>query len=208
MTGTSHERAVSVWDVPATIGCGETFTVKVGLKCPAGCEPDGWMLRVQDHEDCLRATQPVRAEVWPGTAALSGAGFELTAPAETGLFVWYVVAAAEEIGDTNPRSMHGAVSAAFQVRVVPAADLRLTVVAVDRESGSVLSGAKVVAHPYRTETDADGIAVLQLPRGPYRLFVSRPAFLPLRLDREFAEDTTLRAELLPDREPSAAEVWS
>jgi hypothetical protein len=208
MTGTSHKRAVSVWDVPATVDRGEFFSVKVGIKCPAECAPDGWELQVKDHQERIQSTQCVRPEAWPGTSALSGAAFELTAPAETGLFEWSVVAAADDIASGHADPLHDAVSARFNVRVVPAAELRLTVVAIDRETGSAVSGARVVAHPYRAKTDAAGIAVLQLPRGAYRLFVSRQAFLPLRLEGEFAEDTTLRAELLPDREPPAAEVWS
>ena len=36
-----HGTRVVVWDVPATIECGETFSVKVGVKCSSECRPDG-----------------------------------------------------------------------------------------------------------------------------------------------------------------------
>ena len=50
-----HDTRIVVWDVPATIECGETFGVKVGVKCSSGCRPDGWTVEVRDHDGKKRA---------------------------------------------------------------------------------------------------------------------------------------------------------
>lgn len=102
---------------------------------------------------------------------------------------------------------HGAARASFNVRVVPHPECRLTVVAIDKESRTPVEGARVVVHPYRALTDARGIAEIPLPRGAYRLFVSGGRHFPFRSDGELTADTTIRAELEPDREPSDAEIW-
>lgn len=98
--------------------------------------------------------------------------------------------------------------ARFGVRVVSAPDCLVTVTAVDAESGTPVEGARVVAHPYRTVTDARGVAELRVPAGEYRLFVSGKGCIPFRFDGEVTADTRIRAELDQDRELSDADIWS
>jgi hypothetical protein len=69
-------------------------------------------------------------------------------------------------------------------------------------------GARVVVHPYRAVTDAEGVAELRVPKGAYRLFVSGGDYFPFRSDGEIGADVTIRAELDVDRGPSDAELWS
>ncbi|HEX7080387.1 MAG TPA: hypothetical protein VF329_05190 [Gammaproteobacteria bacterium] len=83
----------------------------------------------------------------------------------------------------------------------------MTVVAVDRQSGLPVKGARVVAHPYRAVTDERGVAELHVPKGAYRLFVSSRAYFPFRRDAEATADATIRAELEADSGPSDAELW-
>ena len=94
------------------------------------------------------------------------------------------------------------------MRVVSAPECLLAVTAVDAESGAPVEGARVVAHPYRTVTDARGMAELRVPAGEYRLFVSGKGCIPFRFDGEVKGDTRIRAELEQDRELSDADVWS
>jgi hypothetical protein len=84
----------------------------------------------------------------------------------------------------------------------------LTVVAVDGRSKARIPGARVVVHPYRTLTNADGIAELRLPKGAYRLFVSGRDRFPFRSDGEIDGHLTIQAELDEDLGPSDAELWS
>src|SRR5690606_19125160 len=143
---------------------------------------------------------------WSGTAALYYAEAELAAPDAEGLYAWEAFAPAIDADDDEIG--HGAASAAFSVRTVRAPESTLTVVAVDKESGSPIRGAKVVVHPFRTVTDERGVAVLRVPKGAFRLFVTGRGYFPFRHDGDAAEDATVTAELESDLGPTDAELWS
>ena len=219
--------------MPTAIECGETFRVKVGIKCGSACKPDGWAIEVRDHAGNAIATAAPGSEPWSGTAALYYAEVRLAAPDAEGLYAWEAFAPAVARGDEQrgghdehgghderdgghqerdggheQRDGHGEAGASFNVRAVPAPECRLTVVALDKESQSPVRGAKVVVHPYRAVTDERGVAEMRLPKGVYRLFVSGRDYLPFRSDGEVAADATITAELESDSGPSDAELWS
>lgn len=209
MTDTGHNRNIVVWGVPEAVPCGSEFSFRVGIKCQFDCPPDGWVLEIRDHNGTTMASQPVNAKPSPGTAALFHAEFELRSPAGVGEFVWRVVSPLQPTSrseNTDPR--HNETVAEFSVRTVPEGEYRLTVLAIDRAAERPVAGLKVVAHPYRTVTDESGVAELWLPKGRYRLFVSGKHFFPLRLDGELKCDQQVRAELVIDRGPTDAEMWS
>ena len=146
----------------------------------------------------------------PSGMAKNGGAVELGRVATTG-------GAAEPSGAVEPdgaaepggaADAHSGGRARFGVRVVPAPDCRVTVVALDAESRTPVEGARVVAHPYRAVTDERGTAELQVPAGEYRLFVSGKGCVPFRFDGAVTADTTIRAELEQDRELSEADIWS
>ena len=83
-----HSTRIVVWDVPATIECGETFSVTVGLKCSFDCRPDGWMVEVRDHDGRTRASATTSKGPWRDTAGLHYALMELRAPDSEGLYTW------------------------------------------------------------------------------------------------------------------------
>lgn len=227
MSGGTHARSIVVWDVPAAIERGETFCIKVGLKCGAACSPAGWTVDVRDHDGRIRASAPLGPEPWPGTAALHYAIVELEAPEHDGLYAWEAMApavalehpadavaddatdaVADDAHDVPAEIVHAEVGAGFNVRVVPAPEWRLTVVALDKASRAPVKHAKVVIHPYRASTDERGIAVLRVPKGAYRLFVSGRDYFPFRSEGEVTSDITITAELEPDLPPSDAELWA
>ena len=198
-----HQTRVVVWDVPATIECGETVSVKVGVKCSSECRPDGWTIEVRDHDGKKRASATTSSEPWPDTAGLHYAHVELSAPDTEGLYTW------EARAPMNALDIpHVAGVARFGVRVVPTPACLLTVVAVDAESQTPVEGAKVVVHPYKTFTDEHGVATVRVPEGEYRLFVSGKKFFPFRSDCNVKADVTIRADLAVDRELSDADIWS
>jgi hypothetical protein len=198
-----HDTRVVVWDVPATIECGETFRVKLGVKCSAECQTDGWTVEVRDHEGKMRATATTSGEPWPDTTGLHYVEAELTAPDGEGLHTWEARALTE-----NLEIPHAEGVARFGVRAVPTPECLLTVVAIDRESQTPVVAAKVVLHPYKTFTDKLGVAEVRVPQGEYRLFVSGGQYFPFRAECEIKADVTIRAELLVDRELSDADIWS
>ena len=198
----SHDARVVVWDVPATIECGQRFSVKVGVKCSSACRPEGWTLQVRDQVGEQQASAATGSEPWPDTAGLHYAQVELSAPDAVGLHTWEVRA------PTNALDLpHTEGVARFGVRAVPAPACLVTVVAIDLESGKPVEGAKVVAHPYKTVTDQDGVATVRVPEGKYKVFVSGKHYFPFRRDCDVTADVTIRAELAVDLELSDTDIW-
>ena len=198
-----HKTHVLVWDSPSTVQCGETFSIKLGLKCSSRCRPDGWTLEVRDHEQNRLATAKLGDDVWPETAALYYAQIDLNAPDLEGLYRWEVGAPASGLDVSHAES-----AASLNVRVVPTPDCVLTVEAIDLESLTPVEGAKVVVHPYRAFTDERGMAEVKVPKGEYRLFVSGRGHFPFQSQCEVNTDMTIRAQLALDPAPSDADIWS
>lgn len=203
----SHATHVVVWDAPAAIECGAPFKLKVGVKCAAQCCGAGWRVAIRDAAGRETASAAVGDVPWPGTDALYGAEVELRAPESEGLHAWE--AQLEAIPALDAASArHAAARVGFRVRTVPPPECVVRVVAIDAASGARVRGARVVVHPYRAVTDAQGVAELRVPKGAYRLFVSGRDYFPFRSDGEVRADVTIEAELTVDRGPSDAEVWS
>ncbi len=189
--------------MPWAIERGETFSVKLGIKCSSECRPDGWTVEVHDQDGKRRASATVSGERWPGTTALYYAEVDLSAPDTEGLHAWDA-----KIPVDGLDIPHAQCIAPFRVRVVPTPECLLTVVAIDMKNRSPVQGAKVVVHPYEAFTDEHGVAEVRLPKGEYRLFVSGGKYFPYRSDGVMKEDVTIRAELALDRELSDADIWS
>ena len=198
----SHDTRVVVWDVPATIECGETFTLKVGVTCSSACRSDGWTVEVRDHDGTQRASATTGREPWPDTAGLHYAQVELSAPETEGLYTWEATAPATALDIPHAEGV-----ARFGVRAVPTPECLLTVVAVDVDRQTPVEGAKVVVHPYKTLTDKQGVARVRVPAGAYTLFVSGKKYFPFRSDCDLKADVTIRADLAVDRELSDADIW-
>jgi hypothetical protein len=191
--------------------CGGRFAICVGLKCDDLCTPEGWTLEVRDERGQTLTGATVGTDIWPGTQGLYGAELELVAPETEGVFGWWVTApavAAPASNEAHSATGHAECMARFDVRTVTDAGLRLTVTVVDRDRQEPVAGARVVVHPYRAVTNELGVAELELPRGPYRVFVTGGGFLPLRLDGELTDVDAIRAELVADLGPSDAELWA
>jgi hypothetical protein len=201
-----HATRIIVWDAPSAIECGADFHIKVGVKCAAECRVADRRVEIRDEEGRSIASAPIGAAPWPGTSGLYYADLELHAPAAAGLYAWH--AAVDAAADESGNETHAAAIAHFNVRAVPPPECLLEVVAVDARSRAPIPGAKVVIHPYRMLTDANGIARLRVPKGAYRLFVSGRERFPFRSDGTIDGDVTITAELDEDFGPSDAELWS
>lgn len=201
--GGPHQTRVVVWDTPAAVERGARFAVRIGAACSSGRETAGRRVEVRDHQGRLQATAALGDHPWPGTVALHHAEVTLVAPDVEGLHTWEAAVLTEGL-----EPAHTGGCARFGVRVSPAPACRVTVVAVEAESGEPVAGARVVAHPYRAVTDDRGAAELQVPAGRYRIFVSGRGSVPFRFDGEVQADTTIRAQLVRDAELSDADIWS
>lgn len=203
----THATRLVVWDTPAAVECGAPLRLKVGVKCAAECRAAGWRVAIRDAQGRHVAAAAVGDVPWPGTAALYCAELELRAPDAAGLHAWEAWLEADP-APAPGHAAHEAASARFHVRTVPAPECVVKVVAVDAASRAPVRGARVVVHPYRAVTNADGVAEIRVPKGAYRLFVSGRNYFPFRSDGEVSADVTIEAELDVDRGPSDAELWS
>lgn len=199
----AHQVSVVVWDVPSAISSGETFRFKVGVKCTSECRPTGWTFEVNDGLGNQVAAGVPGDEPWPGTAALFYAEVEAKAPVAEGLHDWTVSAPGPN--SDIPHEQH---KTRFGVRAVRQPQCVITVEAIDGESQLPIKGAKVVVHPYRVVTDESGRAQVRVPKGAYRIFVSGAQHIPYRAEYEVQDDLSVRAELVVDRAPTDADLWS
>jgi hypothetical protein len=202
-----HATRIVVWDVPSAVECGAAFKLKVGVKCALECGAAARRIEIRDDQGRSVGGATVGDMPLAGTSALYFAELELRAPATEGLHAWEA-RAAEVVDVASGLVTHMAAMAPVHVRAVPQPECLLRVVAVDARSRNPIPGAKVVIHPYRALTDADGVAEFRVPKGAYRLFVSSRDRFPFRSDGEIAADVTIEAELDEDLGPSDAELWS
>ncbi len=186
----AHAIRLNVWDLPTAIVAGESFTLKAGIKCSAGCKLASRKLEIFDAEGNKIGAGKLRDEVWPGTSALYFAEVECKAPFVLGNHKWEVRFAAPDSGVP-----HAAASLAFDVKVVDPPECEVTVEAVDADSRTPIGGARVVMHPYRALSGANGVAKLNVVKGNYKLLVSASKYLAKTRAVEVPENITIRAEL-------------
>jgi hypothetical protein len=196
-----HATRLVIWDVPSTIASGETFRFKVGISCTSGCPQQGREFTVFDEDRQPVAAGRMDGNVWPGPTALTFAEVEVVAPGRQGLHNWEVEVPASNIRvpTADVPLAHDGVSSTFAVRFVAPPDSVVRVRVTDKESRAPLEGATVVAFPYRAVTDEAGVAVLNVPRGQYRLQVSRSKYLAFGSSIEVTGETTANAELEPEK---------
>jgi hypothetical protein len=202
----AHATRIVVWDVPSAIECGAAFRVKVGVKCADECRVPEWRVEIDDADGRAVASAPLSDQPWPGTSALYYADLELPAPPDAGLYAWR--ATVRPVLDEAGQETHAGALAHFNIRAVPAPECEVKVIAVDARSRAPVPGARVVIHPYRALTNAEGVARLRVSKGSYRLFVSGLERFPFRADGIIDGDVTITAELDEDLGPSYAELWS
>ena len=121
-TTQAHAASVNVWGVPSAISVGEPFSLKVGIKCSAGCRFAGRQVFVFDHEGTQVAAGNLRDDAWPDTSALYFVELRARAPRETGDYLWRV-----ETPGSGSGVPHAAGSSTFALKVVAPADHEVTV---------------------------------------------------------------------------------
>src|SRR5215468_9998691 len=84
----AHAMSVNVWDLPSAIAAGERFSLKVGIKCSAGCKLPGTPLRIFDHDGAQVGSASLCDDIWPGTTALYFCEVEAQAPRNPGDYAW------------------------------------------------------------------------------------------------------------------------
>lgn len=198
----AHLIAPVVWDVPQAVAPGEVFTIKVGARCLSGCCSSGWEVTIFDTAGTACASSVTGNTAWAGTEGLFYATLEITAPDEVGLSRLEAVVAAPDADLPHETGRRG-----FSLHTAPPADAVLRVSAADAGTGEPLSGLKVVAGPFLARTGTDGKAVLAVPRGRHRVFVSGGTYIPFQTDCVIETEEVLDVVLEPDTGLTEGMMW-
>ena len=203
----SHATSIAVWGIPSPVVADGRFTVRVGVKCAAGCPLTGLPVAVRDEAGAGVGRGRLGAEPEPGTRALYRTDLTLTAPAREGVHAWTVVFAAagtapapahgahpaaeatarepahgaHPVSDAparEPAPAHEAATATFGFRTVRPPGHRVTVTVCDRDTGTPLAGAEVRVGVHRGTTGADGKALVEAPAGRHEVYVRKAGYLP------------------------------
>lgn len=188
-----HRTRLVVWDVPSALPVDETFTVKIGAKCSGGCDMAGTELEILDQDGVPVQSFALSEDIWDGSEGLHYREITLRAPADEGLFKWAVRAP-----DSEQETSHAGQQARLTLRCVAQPECRVVVKAYDTERHQPIAGAKVVMHPFRGRTDADGVAAFTVPKGAYTLFVSASRYESVSRSVEIVEDFEAQTELAPE----------
>ena len=146
----SHSTSIAVWGVPSPVAADGRFTVRVGVKCAAGCPLTGLPVAVRDEAGAGVGRGRLGAEPEPGTRALYRTDLTLTAPAREGVHAWTVVFAA---AGTAPAPAHGAHPATEATAREPAHGAHPATEATAREPAhGAHPAAEATAHEAATAT--------------------------------------------------------
>jgi hypothetical protein len=214
LAGVVHERAslpitletkplassLAIWDIPSPVVTGARFSVKVGAKSSGGRPLKAAKVEVLDAGGASIGTGQLGEATWEGTTGLFWTEVELEAPPQEGVFSWSARFPAQETG-----LAHGEARASFSFAAVRPPDHRLTIRLVEMETEKPIENAHIRLGPFRSQTDACGVAELLMPKGTYEIRVWHAGYEapPTRVD--VFDDVNLRivGVAVPEEDPSA-----
>ncbi|MGP1355800.1 carboxypeptidase-like regulatory domain-containing protein [Roseicyclus sp.] len=194
----------SVWNLPPAIPAGQSFRFTVGLASTPGWSAANRGFVVEDADGNSVQSGLTGAEAVAGSEGLFSAEVEVAAPVKSGRHLWRVRPL--DPGTDAPRI----VSAEVHLNVVQPPDRVIRIRARDAVTGAPVERARVVAHPFRALTDAEGRAEIAVPAGAYRVFVSGHQYFPFRSDADLAaaDAVDIVAEMHVDRAFDEADQWA
>jgi len=188
-----HVTSAAVWDVPSPLR-GGPFTVRVGIKCSAGCSLAGQQVEILDDSGRRLAVARLGDAPRPGTTALYEAEVSLVAPGEVGVFARSVTFAPAGLG-----LPHEGARADFTFRSLAPPEHTVTVALVPQGVEAPLGGIEVFLGPYSAETDARGVATVAVPRGTYEVSAWRVDLESVSARLEVTGDATVELDVEPRR---------
>jgi hypothetical protein len=194
----AHTVILNVWDLATAIEAGGKFSLKLGVRCVAGCRLHGRPVAIFDQENHEAGSAKLNDEVWPGTTALYYTTLEATAPKGPSEYRWEVRSPASSV-----MPPHAAAALDFVLRVVSPPEHEVTFYAVDKDKQSPIKDARVVMHPYRAMTDENGVARVKVTKGEYNVVVAAKKYLPTGWVETIAGDVVIKAELQVEPPPAS-----
>jgi hypothetical protein len=186
-----HATTMAVWDTPAPAVVNSPFTVKVGVKCSAGCSLCGHLVEVRDESGVAVGHSALRLETWPESDSLYWTEIVLPAPLTPQVQRWTAVFT--PVGLTLP---HDEACSSFTFRTDKPPDHRVTIHVVARDSGAPLQDVEVRIGQYELFTDAKGIGSILVPKGAYDLEIRQDGYRASPISVTIDDDTTVTIEAL------------
>ncbi len=188
-----HTTSMAVWDVPSPIVFNTKFKLNVGVHCSVECKLTGSEVEIYDHDGTRVATGTLRGVPWSDTGDLYWAEVELKAPGTEGYYTWTV-----KFPKPDLELPHEAASYTFGFVTVRQPDYVVIVEAIDKGEKTPISNAYVIMRPYRSYTNEHGVAKVEMPKGKYKLYVSRGDYETFQTTIKVASDIAIKAELMPE----------
>ena len=185
-----HATSMAVWDAASPAVVNAKFKLKVGVRCSADCKLTNREIEIYDQEGCKAATEKLGEVPWPGTAALYWAEVELKTPDIEGSYTWQAKFPKPDIDIP-----HLETCTSFGFVVVNPPDCTLTVEVIDKETRSPISNASISLHPYRTKTDENGRARLDVAKGEYQLYVTGADYEMFKKNIIITDNLNIESEL-------------
>jgi hypothetical protein len=188
--------SLAVWDVPSPSG--GRAPVKWARKRHV-LSPTGAIVSVDGNGEVIGRGQ-LGATPWEGTTGLYWTELEFTAPSAEGL-----VRLTARFGGGETELPHGESTAQFSVAVVKRPEHRLTIRIVEQDTSKPIENASVRLGPFRSLTNADGVAEVLIPKGTFEVTVWHAAYETSPMTVEVTRDATLELTgvAVPQEDPSA-----
>lgn len=184
-----HRITLNAWGVPSPVPQGETFKVSIGAKCSAGCSLAGLPLVIED--DNHRVVYGHLGEaVLPQTNGVYWTEQELSSPEEETLHKWVIQCCTQEL-----EIQHHAQPETFLCRTTKPSEHQVMIEVLDKYEQTPIAEAYVMLGLYKATTDANGVAVLEVPEGRQELYVTKDDFLSFQTSFVISKGIAIKAEL-------------
>jgi hypothetical protein len=191
--GTSHDTSLAVWNLSVPVVIGRRATLKVGLSCTSGCNLSGTPVDIYNDAGERIGTGTLGSEPWPATAALHWAELDLAAPDREGDLSLDI--------HVTPKLPHTDATSVVTVAVSRPPEHRVTLHVIDKASGAPLAGVELRLGRFRTATNDEGSAQVEIPGGSYDVGTWKNGYEVLSTTVDITRDATIHLELAAVPEP-------
>ena len=188
----SHEVSLAVWDLPSPIVAGRHATLKIGVSCPDGCNLSGTTVNVYNETGERISAGTLGSAAWPATTALYWAELDLVASDREGERSLSIHA--------SPASPHADATSVVRIVVSRPPEHRVTLHLIDKTSGAPLAGVELRLGRFRTATNDQGVAQVEVPGGSYNVGTWKNGYEVLSRTVDITSDTAMYLELAATQE--------
>jgi len=188
-----HGTSLAVWDLSSPVVIGRRATLKVGLSCTSGCNLSGTPVDVYNDAGKRIGTGTLGCEPWPATTALYWAELALAPPEREGELSLDIHA--------KPPMPHAEATSGVTFVVNRPPEHRVTLHVIDKSTGAPLGAVELRLGRFRTATNDEGSAQVELPGGSYDVGTWKNGYEVLSRTVDVTRDTTIHFELAAVPEP-------